>query len=263
MNEEQKKSKSRGISLFLFFLLIALICFAIVAYLLAAKREEAAVNHSIVTISQILALTGIFFLVIAFGHVLPVMLPNTKASSIFNEANMRQTLGAYIPAGETLLAGIHAVSNETIITDVFGGCICKEDRLIPAENGGTVELNKKKYSDYDIYLGITQASLLIVGCKQNSYYYQMKDVPDGEGTAAKKITSVLPFASIGTCYLISDIQSCEMKKGWMGSVKCFLTMKNGSYFKLLFPKHGGISGEMPHHTEYREAIMMRLGGNKV
>lgn len=36
-------------------------------------------------------------------------------------------------------------------------------------------------------------------------------------------------------------------------------MNNGSYFKLMFPKPGGLGGGMPHHTEYREAIIARPG----
>ena len=48
----------------------------------------------------------------------------------------------------------------------------------------------------------------------------------------------------------------------MGSVKCFIRMKNESYFKLMFPKLGGLKGGMPHHTAYREAIIARLGGIK-
>lgn len=39
-----------------------------------------------------------------------------------------------------------------------------------------------------------------------------------------------------------------------------ITMDNSSYFILMFPKLGGLGGGMPHHTEYREAIIARLGG---
>ena len=53
------------------------------------------------------------------------------------------------------------------------------------------------------------------------------------------------------------------KKGMEGSVKCHITMKNGSYFKLLLPKLGGLGGGMPHHAEYLQAIIARLGGGSV
>lgn len=77
----------------------------------------------------------------------------------------------------------------------------------------------------------------------------------------QEITSELFLADIGTRFSLADIQSCKYKKGWMGSVKCFLTMKNGSYFKLIFPKLGGLGKGMPHHAEYREAIIQRLSEN--
>lgn len=181
-------------------------------------------------------------------------------SEIFNEANMQWALGEYIPDGETLLAGIHAISKEINITGVFGKCSRTESKLVPDENGGIVAVNKKKYSTYDIYIGITHTSLVIAECEKGGYYYQFDDEPDVSGMEIQEVTSDIFFADIGMCFPLTDIQNCEMKKGWMGSVKCAITMKNGSYFKLLFPKLGGLGGGMPHHTEYREAIITRLGG---
>lgn len=181
-------------------------------------------------------------------------------SEIFDETNMRKTLGKYIPSGETLLAGIHAVSNETNVTGVFGKCVCVENRLIPDENGGIIALNKKKYSGYDIYLGITQSFLVIAECERNNYLYQFDDELDVSKADIQEVTSDIFFGDIGTCFPLADIESCETKKGWMGSVKCFITMKNGSYFKLMLPKLGGLRGDMQHYAEYREAIIARLGG---
>lgn len=34
---------------------------------------------------------------------------------------------------------------------------------------------------------------------------------------------------------------------------------NESYFKLMFPKLGGLGGGMPHHAQYRDAIIAKLG----
>ncbi len=181
-------------------------------------------------------------------------------SEIFDEANMRQALEEYIPDGETLLAGIHAVSKETNVRGVFGKCARTENQLIPDENGGIIALNKKKYSAYDIYLGITQSSLVIADCEGNQYLYQFDDEPDVNKVDIQEITSDIFFADIGKCFPLADIQSCEIKKGWMGSYKCFIKTKNGSYFKLIFPKLGGLSGDMPHHAEYRETIIARLNG---
>ena len=86
------------------------------------------------------------------------------------------------------------------------------------------------------------------------------DAPEGSEGIMQEILSETFLADIGTCFPLADIQDCQLKKGWMGSVKCNLTMKNGSSFKLMFPKRGGIGGGMPHHAEYREAIIERLGG---
>lgn len=179
-------------------------------------------------------------------------------SEIFSETNMRRILEKYIPDGETLLAGIHAVSKEANIMGIFRKCSRTEDRLIPNANGGAIALNKKKYSTYDIYLGITQSALIISECEKNSYLYQFDDAPNAGEADIQEVSSDLFFTDIGTCFPLTEIQSCEIKKGWMGSVKCFITMKNGSYFKLMLPKLGGLSQGMPHHKEYRETIISRL-----
>lgn len=181
-------------------------------------------------------------------------------SDIFNEANMRQALGKYIPNGETLLAGIHAISHETDIKCLFGKCVYNEDRLIPDENGYIIAVNKKKHSTYDIYIGITQHFLVITDCEGDSYFYEFDEVPEGSSKDIQKVASDLLLTDIGTCFPLADIKNCEIKKGWMGSVKCSLTLKNGSSFKLRFPKLGGVGGGMPHHAEYREAMIALLSG---
>ena len=76
-------------------------------------------------------------------------------SEIFDEARMRWVLGDYIPEGEELAAGIHAISQETHIKGIFGKCIYMEDKLIPDEKGRIITLDKKKCSSYDVYIGIT------------------------------------------------------------------------------------------------------------
>lgn len=181
-------------------------------------------------------------------------------SDIFDEVSMKYVLEKYIPEGETLLAGIHAISKETSVTGVFGKCTRTESKLIPDENGGIMMLKKKKYSAYDIYCGITQSFLVITECETSKFLYEFEDKPDAEIADVQEVTSDIAFADIGTCFPLADIQSRKIKKGWMGSVKCFLTMKNGSYFKLIFPKLGGVGGGMPNHAEYREKIIARLGG---
>ncbi len=180
-------------------------------------------------------------------------------AGIFDESLMRQTLGRYIPQGETLEAGIHAVSRETSIVAVFDKCVYAGDRLRRAENGGALMLRKKKYAPYDVYLGVTQSCLLIAQCEENKYLYDFDAVSDPE---AQPLAADLPLADVGTCFPLADVQSCEIKKGIMGSVKCTVTMKNGSRFKLLLPKRGGLGGGMPNHDKYRAAILGRLSGEE-
>lgn len=179
-------------------------------------------------------------------------------SEIFDETNMKQILGKYMPQGEALLAGIHAISKETNIRQVFEKCVYMEDRIVPDERGGIIALNKKKYSAYDIYIGITSSSLVIAECEEHNYFYEFDDKPGMGEKDIQEVVSDMLLSDIGTCFPLADIQSCEIKKGWMGSVKCFLSMKNGTYFKLVLPKLGGLGGGMPHHEEYRDKIISCL-----
>ncbi len=267
MDEGRRKTKRLAIGLFLACLCAALACFGIFARMAVAIRGREPIDERMVTISKIVVMIGIFFLVLAFGYLLPSLISHRNRTKqgglnvIFDEGNMRRVLGKSLPAGETLLAGIHAISQETSIKGIFRNCICMEDRLVPVKSGGTVILEKKKYSTYDIYMGITRNFLLINGCEQDSYYYQTEDGPGDNGGYAQEVTSELLLEDIGTCFPLTDIQTCTFKKGWMGSVKCRLMMKDGSSFKLLLPKLGGLGGGMPHHKEYREAIIARLGGD--
>ncbi len=178
-------------------------------------------------------------------------------AGIFDEGLMRETLGRYIPQGETLEAGIHAVSQETSIKAAFDKCRYAGDRLCRDETGGVMALSKKKYTPYDVYLGVTQSCLLIAECEKNKYLYDFDAAP---GAQAQPLTADLPLSDMGTCFPLADIQGCEVKKGIMGSVKCTVTMKDGSRFKLLLPKRGGLGGGMPNYAQYREAILKRLSG---
>lgn len=183
-------------------------------------------------------------------------------SGIFNESNMLQALKKYIPNGEALLAGIHAVAKETETVHVFKNCICAENRLVPSEGKEALVLRKKKRSAYDIYFGITPSFFVIVDCGPCDYLYQVSNAKDITTDTVCNLTSDLNFEDIGKCFSLVDIKSCQIKKGLMGSVQCLLTMKNGSYFKLMLPKLGGLGGGMPHHTEYRDLIIARLSENK-
>ena len=179
-------------------------------------------------------------------------------SGIFDEERMLESLKKYLPGGETLTAGIHGIGAETEIKQVFGKCRLVEDILVPDENGGVLEVSKSKYSKHDVYIGITQHCLIVSECETYKHLYEFNDNPDLRGVSVQTITARLPIAEIGTCFLFTEIQKCIIKNAWMGAVNCLLTMKNGTSLSLILPKRGGMGGGMPHHAEYREAIIKCL-----
>lgn len=145
-------------------------------------------------------------------------------SDIFDEGKMMQVLGMCMPEGETLLAGIHGI---------------------------TLQVNKKKTSRFDVYIGITKGYLLVAECEERRYLSELYSVPDRRTTVAE---------DVGTCFPLTEILSCEVKKGIMGAVNCSVTLKNGGFLKLQLLKLGGLGGGMPHHGVYREKIIDCLRG---
>lgn len=144
-------------------------------------------------------------------------------SGIFDEGRMLQVLGACCPEGETLSAGVHGI---------------------------TLQVNKKKTSFFDVYVGITERCLLVAECEERKYLttaYQM--LPDMRKTVAE---------DVGVCFPFGDIQSCLIKNAMMGAVNCSITFRDGSFLRLQLPKRGGLGGGMPRHAEYREKIIARL-----
>ncbi|MCI8478724.1 MAG: hypothetical protein HFE97_10375 [Oscillospiraceae bacterium] len=143
-------------------------------------------------------------------------------SGIFDEGKMMQVLGGCLPEGETLSAAVHGV---------------------------TLQVNKKKSSIFDVYIGVTERYLLVAECEERRYLNEVYRVPDLRKTVAD---------DIGVCFPLAQIQSCVIKNALMGAVNCSLTMQDGSFLKLQLPKRGGLGGGMPHHKEYREIILARL-----
>ena len=78
MDEERRKVKRLIIILFLACLCAALVCFGIFIYLLNAYRNGKLVGDRIVTVSKIVVMMGIFFLILAFGNLLPVFISHKK-----------------------------------------------------------------------------------------------------------------------------------------------------------------------------------------
>lgn len=179
-------------------------------------------------------------------------------SSIFDEKTMIQYLEQRIPKGETLIAGIHGIGIASEIKQVFVNCILIGEQLIPEKNGSTLEISKCKYSKSDVYIGITQHYLILSECESYMHLYEFNDHPDLNGTVAEELHTTIAVQDVGSCFPLDEIRKCVVKKGWMGSFNCSITMKNGNFLKLMLPKFGGMGGGMPHHAQYREAILARL-----
>ena len=208
----------------------------------------------------ILVVLGVFLLVLAFVYIIPAFIrANRGGFGIFDEKDMLQALEGYLPNGETLAAAVRGVGVQTEIKQTFKKCRCVGDKLVPDENCAALQVKKIKYSKYDVYVGITQHYLILAECKAYKHLYQFNDAPDLGETVIEEIGSCIPIRDIGTRFLLAEIQNCVVKQGWMGAANCSITMKNGSFLKVMLPKRGGLG--VPRHPENREAIIARLKGN--
>ena len=184
-------------------------------------------------------------------------------SDIFDENRMMQTLGRYVPAGERVTAGVHGIGINSEVRQIFGKCVLDDDWICPDEKGGILEVTKEKYSKCDVYIGITEHYLIVRECEEYGHHYEFNRSPDLRGCVVEEVAGRMFIGDVGNCFSFADIRECQVKKGWMGSVICSVTMNNGSFLKLMLPKRGGMGGGMPRHKEYRDAIIARLGGGNV
>lgn len=213
--------------------------------------KDDSVSDRQITIYQIIVFVGVFFLVLAFGYIVPRMIRVNKGDfGIQDEQKMRKSLERYLPQGETLTAGVYALGKTTEFRQVFGNCILEDDKLIPDEDGSTIGVNKCKYAQYYLYIGMTQHHLLITDCEPCKHMYEFEDLGklDVEG-----INSSISLQDIGTCFSLTQIESCKTKKGLFGEDKCTITLKNKSLIKIMIPRSGGYA--MEHHAEYRQALL--------
>jgi len=178
----------------------------------------------------------------------------------FDEGVMAQRLAPYIPQGESLLAGIHAVSQKSCYLAAFSGCICREETLLPVEHGETISLRKEKVGVCDVFLGMTANALLLVPCQNERFAYNMKAKLPQDPAKILPLQEAVALADLGCRIPWTDIAHCQLKKGLMGAMKCQLELKNGSSCQLLLPKRGGLAKGMPHYDQYRQALLARLGG---
>lgn len=255
------KSKKKLIVLLLIYLAIAFGFIGISLFIIFLhKKEGTFVSDKELALYKILVLIGVFFLVLAFLYIVPAIIKNNKGEfGIFDEKKMMQALEKYLPDGETLTSGIYTIGMQMEIKKAFEKCVCIGDKLVPDENTTTLQVTKSKFSSFYIYVGISQQYLIFSECEPYEHFYKFNDDSEVGETIVEKISTDISLEDIGTCFPFSEIQSCVFKNARNGAVNCSITMKNGSFFKLKFPKHGG-SG-MPHHAEHREAIIARLSAN--
>ena len=93
-------------------------------------------------------------------------------AGIFDEANMNRVLGDCLPEGETLLAGIHGI---------------------------TLQVNQKKTSYFDVYIGITGRYLLVAECEERQYLTAAyPKIRDFRKTVAEDVVCASPSRISGT-----------------------------------------------------------------
>ena len=177
---------------------------------------------------------------------------------IFSEVNMLQVLNAHLPAGETIQAGIHGIGLKMEVIETFEKCVQFDDFLVADEQGSILQVHKSKDAGFDAYIGVTEHCLLVCECDLCKHYYEFETLSDAPAEHIRPLTPSISLKDIGICFPLADIKSCDVKKVWMGAVNCSITFKNGSFLKLQLPKRGGLGGGMPHHAEYRDAIIARL-----
>ena len=268
MNESKQKSVKIAVAVICLFATISLLCFGISGFLIYGykngKFTDIPVDY-LIDISYVLILFGILLLIPVLSNLISLFITKKRKregkqiDNIFNEQNMRLSLGKYVPDGEVLTAAIYAAGRESSVTSVFTDCTVLEDRLAPARGGQTVTVIKKKFSAHDLYLGVTQNYMIVADCMRFKYFYQFDENTENSPTKARSVTEDILLTDIGRCFPLENVQSCNVKKGIFGFMKCTIKMKNGDYFKVAIPKYsGGLAGDMPRQAEYRDRFLRQL-----
>lgn len=97
-----------------------------------------------------------------------------------------------------------------------------------------MEINGKKTGLYgaDAYVGITEHGFHFVKAFELGHFYL-----------------VFPFL---------EILCCTKRRGLLGQVTCFLSLKNGVTIKFLAAKRAGIGSKMYCHSENRDKLLQCL-----
>lgn len=175
-------------------------------------------------------------------------------SIIFKQSYMNEIMGRLCPEGETIITSLYGVGKETRIYQYFSGCVDAGDKLVPADKNNVIKVDKGKVCTYSLYIGYTEKSLIISECeKDTKYYYKFEEI---NLAAIKKLENEISYKNIGKVFPLDSICEFEVKKGWLGSINCVLKLENGTFFKFLLSKNaGGLTGQMPDHTQNRDKLI--------
>ncbi len=205
------------------------------------------VSDRTVTLYKCWVLAGVFFLILALGYGLPNLMKLSKGElGIYDEERMRKTLEKYIPDGETLENGIFAMGQGVCTTTVFGHCVCKEGMLVPCAEDTLLSVKKNKFSQYEIYVGITEKHFIITECEPGcKFYYEFNPVSEAGESEVVEVGMTIDLKDIGHCVSLADIKKRLIRKTVVGATKCTFILKNGNTIDFLIPKDTYI--HMPNH----------------
>ena len=187
-------------------------------------------------------------------------------AGIFDEKRMNEFLGKYIPDGEKLIAGVHAVGKEIQIRQCFSYVTAlDENTFVRSEEDPSCiyDIKRIKYATHDIYFGITEYYLVFNECDPCKHAYEINEGKLGEFEPFE-VTAPVKIREFGYAQALKDITGIQIKKGLLGQIKCNIQLKNGSYFKVEIPKRAGVGGNgMPNHTKYTDMIIERLSSIEI
>ncbi len=248
-------ARRRTITSFVCLLILSVVCVGVVYYFYMQKQAGMEIDESMVQIIKIVALLALFFFVMAFLQVLPNLFTKNKFA---DENDMKKAFSKYLDSDENLEAGIYATAIESRIVVLYRKCRYEGDKLLRCDSDNIYDMEKRKYSKYEVYLGVTNKSLLVVECDKNKHYYGPLDKIEVPADSIPELKDDILLDDLGVKYSLGDIAKSESKKAKKGNISCTITMKDGSYFKLMLPDNAGAKANMPSHYEYRDKILSIL-----
>lgn len=249
------RAKSRIIRAFIIVLILALLVISVGAYFIYESKTTGVVDDSKVTYTKICVIFGLFLIFMDFFFTLPKL---TKKDPFADEAEMRKKFEKHIPESESLVAGVYAKATESLTNLKYRKCGIKGNSLVKDENHEFIFMERRKYTEYLIYIGITQTKLLIVECDRYKHYYAIHETLDCPLDSVPVLEEEIDLNDVGVKYDIREIAKFEVKNGKQGSKNAVLTMKDGSYYKITIPDNAGPNAKMPKHDENSKKLLDTL-----